>query len=88
MRLKTLERLIFHRKIESVESILKAFDMTILNLRLEYKNFIDNFVKTRLQLLYDIDLLYIFDIAHELLKEKEKVTINKRRTVELEGNKW
>ena len=53
---------------ESIEASPKAFDMFLIDKRLE-NEFLDNSVKATIQLLYDIGLSITFDKKDEILKE-------------------
>ena len=50
---------------ENVKSSLKAFDISLIKLRLDYLNFIDNSVKAATQIFRDVGLLRGFQNEDE-----------------------
>ena len=54
---------------EGVESSLKAFDISLVELELEYSNFLDTFVKTIVQILKNVGLFDRFWNNDESLRD-------------------
>ena len=60
---------------KSVETSLKASDMSLKNLQLENTNFKDNSVKATIHIFYDVDLFVRFDNDDEI--PSDYLTFNK-----------
>ena len=69
----------------SAEPFSKAFDFSSKKIQLEHKNFIDNSVKTTIQILYDVALFNGFEKKDEVFRDF--ITLNARRRREIETRK-
>ena len=71
---------------ETVEAFSKAFDMTLKSLPKQFKNLLDNFIKTLIQRYLDVCLFDRFDNKDEIWREK--IFFDKRRGGKLGLDKY
>ena len=65
---------------------MKDFDLCLINLQKEYNNFIENFGKTTIQILYDIGRFDSPENKDEVFKEYS--IVNAKQRGELESDKY